>query len=119
MRNGLWGQPGASVSITCWSSPAGTLSGCYRSSSSTIPWQAQGELRVARWLQERALTIREKVLGPDHPDTANINNLAVLLWNQGELAAAQSLHERALVIKELVLGPDHPDTAASLHNLAA
>ena len=36
LRNGLWGQPGASASITYWFSAAGTLSGYYWSSSSTI-----------------------------------------------------------------------------------
>ena len=35
LRNGLWGQPGESVSITCCSSAAGTLRGSCRSSSST------------------------------------------------------------------------------------
>jgi Tetratricopeptide repeat len=38
---------------------------------------------------ERALAIREKALGPDHPDTGqSINNLASLLYDQGELAAS-------------------------------
>ena len=68
---------------------------------------------------ERALAIREKVLGPEHPDTAkSLNNLALLLQAQGELAAARPLHERALAIREKVLGPEHPDTAMSLNNLA-
>jgi Tetratricopeptide repeat len=40
-----------------------------------------------RSLFERALAIREKVLGPEHPDTAtSLNNLALLLKNHGELA---------------------------------
>jgi hypothetical protein len=42
--------------------------------------QAQGDLARAQPLFERALAIREKVLGPDHPDTArSLDNLAVLL----------------------------------------
>jgi hypothetical protein len=32
--------------------------------------QAQGELAAAQSLFQRALAIREKVLGPEHPDTA-------------------------------------------------
>jgi tetratricopeptide (TPR) repeat protein len=68
---------------------------------------------------ERALAIREKVLGPEHPDTAmSLNNLAHLLQAQGDLAGARPLHERALAIREKVLGPEHPDTATSLNNLA-
>jgi hypothetical protein len=47
----------------------------------------QGELATARPLYERALGIREKVLGPEHPDTAQgLNNLASLLWKEGALA---------------------------------
>ena len=73
----------------------------------------------ARPLYERALAIREKVLGPDHPDTAaSLNNLACLLQDQGDLAGARPLFERALAIREKVLGPEHPDTATSLNNLA-
>jgi hypothetical protein len=38
-----------------------------------------GDLAGARPYYERALAIREKALGPDHPDTAqSLNNLAVL-----------------------------------------
>jgi tetratricopeptide (TPR) repeat protein len=74
---------------------------------------------AARPLRERALAIREKVLGPEHPDTAtSLDNLAGLLRDQGDLAAAQPLRERALAICEKVLGPEDLHTAASLNNLA-
>jgi tetratricopeptide (TPR) repeat protein len=73
----------------------------------------------ARPLYERALTIREKTAGLDHPDTAtSINNLAALLQDEGELAKARPLYERALAIRQQALGPEHPDTAESLNNLA-
>ena len=82
--------------------------------------QAQGELAAARPLFERALAIREKVLGTDHPYTAqSINNLASLLQAQGELAAARPFLERALAICEKTLGPDHPYTAHVRNNLAS
>jgi hypothetical protein len=56
----------------------------------------------------------ERVLGPDHPDTARgLNNLASLLQDQGELDAARPLYERSLAIYERVLAPDHPDTQAT------
>ncbi len=72
----------------------------------------------ARPLFERALAIDEKVLGPDHPDTAgSLNNLGYLLRAQGDLAGARPYYERALAIREKALGPDHPDTANSLNNL--
>jgi tetratricopeptide (TPR) repeat protein len=73
----------------------------------------------ARPLFERALAIREKVLGPEDTATAtSLNNLAGLLHDQGDLVGAQPLFERALAIYEKVLGPEHPDTAGSLSNLA-
>jgi tetratricopeptide (TPR) repeat protein/transcriptional regulator with XRE-family HTH domain len=78
-----------------------------------------GDLRTAGSWLEQGITIRERVLGPDHPDTAqSLNNLGELRWAQGELAAARSLHERGLAIREHMLGPEHPDTATSLNNLA-
>jgi tetratricopeptide (TPR) repeat protein len=73
----------------------------------------------ARPLIERALAIREKALGPEHPDTAtSLNNLARLLQNQGDPAGARPLCERALAIFEKALGPEHPHTATSLATLA-
>ena len=55
-----------------------------------------------RPLYERALAIREKVRGPEHPDTAlSLNNLGSVLYSQGDLAAARPLHERALAIREI------------------
>jgi len=72
-------------------------------------------LTRARLLLERALAIREKALGPDHPDTAHsLNDLASLLRTQGELPHARPLLERALTIREKALVPEHPDTAITL-----
>jgi hypothetical protein len=58
---------------------------------------------------ERALAIREKALGPEHPDTAaSLSNLAAPLREQRDLAGAWPLYERALAICEKVLGPEQP-----------
>jgi class 3 adenylate cyclase/tetratricopeptide (TPR) repeat protein len=74
----------------------------------------------ARPLFEQALAIREKALGPDHPDTAmSLHNLAFLVRDQGDLATARPLYERALAIREKALGPEHPDTATTLDNVAS
>jgi hypothetical protein len=67
---------------------------------------------------ERALEIRERVLGPHHPDTAtSLYNLAGLLRDQGDLAAARPLMERALEIREHVFGPGHQRTIATRRSL--
>jgi tetratricopeptide (TPR) repeat protein len=73
----------------------------------------------ARPPYERALAIQEKVLGPEHPETAtSLNNLGLLLQDQGDLAGARPLFERALAICEKALGHEHFETATSLNNLA-
>ena len=80
---------------------------------------ALGAYAAARPLFERGLAIREKALGPDHPDIAvSLNNLATLLYAQGEFATARPLFERGLAIREKALGPDHPNTLASAAALA-
>lgn len=67
----------------------------------------------------RALTMREKVLGPNHPDTASsVRSLAVLLSDLGKSADAEALFRRALQMREATLGPEHPDVADSLDDLA-
>jgi tetratricopeptide (TPR) repeat protein len=78
----------------------------------------RGDYAEARPYLERALAIREKALGPDHPDTAqSLNNLGYLLQATGDLAEVRPYYERALAIFEKALGPDHPDTATTLLNL--
>jgi Tfp pilus assembly protein PilF len=68
---------------------------------------------------ERSLAIRERALGPDHPDVATgLNNLAALYRDQGDYARALPLFERSLAVFERTLGPDHPQVAATLNNLA-
>jgi len=70
-------------------------------------------------LYQRALAIREKILGPEHPAVAtSLNSLAVLYRDQGQYAQAEPLYQRALAIFEKVLGPEHPAIATSLNNLA-
>jgi CHAT domain-containing protein/Tfp pilus assembly protein PilF len=78
-----------------------------------------GKFSEAIPLARGALEIKEKALGPDHPDLAYwLNNLAELYREQGRYADAEPLHRRALAIKEKALGPDHPAVGLSLSNLA-
>ncbi len=68
---------------------------------------------------QQALSIRQHVLGPEHPDVASsLNNLAMLYYNQGKYEQAEPLYQQALSIVQHVLGPEHPDVAGSLNNLA-
>ena len=78
----------------------------------------RGDYQLAKPYYERALAIREKVLDPDHPDTAiSLNNLGRLLREMGNLTEARPFYERALAIFEKVFGPDHSYTAASLNDI--
>ena len=80
---------------------------------------AQGNYAEAAPLLQRSLAIREKALGPEHPDVAtSLNNLAGLYQAQGNYAEAAPLFQRSLAIWEKALGPEHPDVALSLNNLA-
>jgi tetratricopeptide (TPR) repeat protein len=81
-------------------------------------FQAQNDFDNARLLCQRALAIREKVLGPEHPSTAtSLNDLGNLLWEYRQ-PGARPLFERALAICEKMFGPTHPSTAISLYGLA-
>ncbi len=67
----------------------------------------------------KALQLREMVLGAEHVDTADsLTNLAALHKSQGKNELAEPLYMRALEILEKVLGIDHPDIIAPLNNLA-
>ena len=47
----------------------------------------------------KALLIREKVLGKEHPNTANTyNNIALVYHHQGDYVKAQELRNKAIAI---------------------
>ncbi len=82
--------------------------------------RAQVRYAEAEPLLQRALAIRERALGPEHPHVAaSLNNLAVLYDTQGRYAEAEPLYQRSLAIREKALGPEHPDVAQSLESYAA
>jgi tetratricopeptide (TPR) repeat protein len=77
-----------------------------------------GSYAESESLYHRAISMKRRLLQPDHPDLAQaLNNLAVLYRVQGRLADAQPLQEEAMEILEKVLGSEHRDVAASLTNL--
>jgi CHAT domain-containing protein len=70
-------------------------------------------------MAQQVLAIREKALGPDHPQVATaLGWLAALHDRQGRHAEAEPLYQRSLAIRERALGRDHPEVAKSLNNLA-
>ncbi|XP_058438230.1 kinesin light chain 1 isoform X3 [Marmota monax] len=80
----------------------------------------RGKYKEAEPLCKRALEIREKVLGKDHPDVAKqLNNLALLCQNQGKYEEVEYYYQRALEIYQTKLGPDDPNVAKTKNNLAS
>ena len=56
------------------------------------------------------LPVRERILGPEHPDTLiTLSNLARWTGESGEAAAARDLLTGLLPMRERILGPEHPD----------
>jgi tetratricopeptide (TPR) repeat protein len=79
---------------------------------------ALGAYDEALAFSQRALKIREAVLGPDHLETAgSLNDLGTILTSRGDFAGARTAHSRALAIRERALGNAWL-TGTSLNNLA-
>ena len=79
----------------------------------------RSQLAGAESLYQRALAIREKQLGPEHPDVAqSLNSLALLYHFQDKYKEAEPLYQRALAIRKKRLGLKHPDVATSYDGLA-
>ena len=79
----------------------------------------RGQFMEAEPLYRRAVSIREKALGPRHPDVArSLSDLALLYLGRGEYEQAEPLYQQALAIQEQALGPGHPDVAGILNDLA-
>ncbi len=63
----------------------------------------EGKYDEALALAERVLAIRQKALGPDHPDVAILlHNFALVCQMKGDYTRAESLLQRSLAIKEKV-----------------
>jgi tetratricopeptide (TPR) repeat protein/DNA-binding XRE family transcriptional regulator len=80
---------------------------------------AHAEYTQAEALLQKALSIRQHLLEPLHPDTAlTLNDLGMLYLAQGKYQQAEPLLQKALAIRTQVLSSEHRDTATGLNNLA-
>ena len=78
-----------------------------------------GDAAAARDQYAALLPVRERVLGPEHPDTLSTRaNLAYWTGEAGDAAAARDQYAALLAVRERVLGPEHPDTLSIRANLA-
>ena len=63
-------------------------------------YRAQGKYAEAEPLHKRALAIREKALGPEHPEVAqSLENYSALLHKTGRGDEAATLEARAKAIR--------------------
>ena len=70
-------------------------------------------------VQRQTVEDRQKMLGPDHPETlTSLNNLTQALFYRGQYKEAVALYRQALTGRERILGQGHLDTIKSLNNLA-
>ncbi len=78
-----------------------------------------GSYAAARDLQGRVLDARERVLGPEHPETLTTRyQLAYWTGLAGNPAGARDLLAAVAPVRERLLGPEHKDTLAARGNLA-
>jgi len=79
----------------------------------------RGSFKIAQTLVEKAVTARERALGPVNQHTlVSIEILALVLRYQGKYDEAEKLNRRALEGNERELGVYHPNTLTSVGNLA-
>jgi tetratricopeptide (TPR) repeat protein len=80
-------------------------------------YQATGRTQEAERFYLRAFALKEKLLGPEHPDLAvTANNLAVFYKSQRRFSEAARLYRRALAIFERTLDPSHPKVTTCREN---
>jgi tetratricopeptide (TPR) repeat protein len=88
--------------------------------SLAVSYDSAGRYEEAIRLHEQTLTIREQVLGPEHPDTAkSIWWRGTLLAKSGDYEGARIKLQRALTIFSSTLGKKHPTTQQCQRILAS
>ncbi len=94
------------------------LLGARLNNALAVTHKDHGDYDAAQVLYERIITIRERILGPEHPDVGMaIGNLANLLAARGASDEPLALYQRSLVVLESAYGSDHPTVAQALNNL--
>jgi eukaryotic-like serine/threonine-protein kinase len=82
-------------------------------------YQDLGLYGEAQQQQERALAIRERILGETNPATwESIDHLAILYRLEGKYAEAEPLRKRLLELQRRALGELNSDTLDAMNNLA-
>ena len=95
-------RPGAAICTNCLAS---ALAG-------------QGKYAEAEGYDRKALNLRLKLLGEEHPTTAtSYSNLAVALSKQEKHAEAEQLHRKALSLRRKRFAVDHDGVVPSTYSI--
>ena len=79
-----------------------------------------GAYNDSMYFCQKALSLREKILGTNHPDTStSYTNIGVLYFSLGYYDIALDYYEKALAIRKKVLGTNHYYTAESYNNIGS
>ena len=104
---------------TASSQQSGTLAEARRLDKEVETLANSGHVAEALSVAERALAIREKLLGPNNPGmAAPLTVVADLYRNQARYADAERLYRRVLAIVGKAAGPDAGDVGKALANIA-
>jgi eukaryotic-like serine/threonine-protein kinase len=89
-------------------------------STMAVTYRGLGLYSRAQTLQERAVAIQQRTLGPEHPDTLrSMTTLANILSDEGHDDDAEKLMRHTLELERKVLGPRNPATLRAVNALAA
>jgi tetratricopeptide (TPR) repeat protein len=75
-------------------------------------YEGKGDFENALVQFQKALEIRTRVFGSDHPNVAaSFNNIGAVYEKKGDLENALVQHQKALKIRTRVFGSDHLDVS--------
>ncbi len=78
-----------------------------------------GNLQDAERFHRQALTIRQRLLGNNHQDTAiSMSDLGITVFNLGKNLEAKNLYEQALALYRELPGDNRLEISSTLNNLA-
>jgi len=76
-----------------------------------VVYERKGDYDNALLQHHRALEIRTRVFGSEHPSVADTKvNIGLVYEKTGKKSEAKTLFTEAAEIRRAKLGPDHPDT---------
>ena len=79
----------------------------------------RGQYALADPLLQKALELRQGLLGNEHEDVANsLDSLGYICRVTGRYEKSEHYNQQTFALRKRLLGDEHPDVAASLNNLA-